>query len=147
MTDNKELRKCSRCHATKLTEYFSINAKGELYKTCCNCIEKRNTDDTEWNVNNKDKLSEYAIKAYEKVCTKPLEEQYLKCEKCGNKVHRLNEGMSRHLKRWSCVKTSMPGEPGKKEFYEWVLANKLTNLKDYNKYIKEAEEYLNQKLG
>ena len=140
MTDNKELRKCSRCHATKLTEYLSINAKGELYKTCCNCREKRNTYDTD----NKDKVAEYAIKAYDKVRAKPLEEQYLTCEKCGKSVGRLTEGMGRHLKRWSCVKTSMPGEPGKKEFYEWVLENQHTNLKDYNKYIKDAEEYLNK---
>ena len=126
MSDNKELRKCSRCHATKLTEYFSINAKGELFKTCCNCREKRYTYDTDI----KDKVAEYKKQSYEKIKAKPLEEQYLKCEKCGNKVHRLNEGMGRHLKRWSCVKTSMPGEPGKKEFYEWVLENQHTNLKD-----------------
>ena len=33
----EDLRKCSRCHSTKLEKYFSTNVKGELYKICNNC--------------------------------------------------------------------------------------------------------------
>ena len=36
-----ELRKCSRCHSTKLEQYFSVNVKGELYKLCDNCRTKQ----------------------------------------------------------------------------------------------------------
>ena len=39
-----ELRKCSRCHSTKLEEYFSLNNKGELYKLCNNCRKKQRTE-------------------------------------------------------------------------------------------------------
>lgn len=37
-----DLRKCSRCHSTKLEKYFSINVKGELYKLCDNCGSSKN---------------------------------------------------------------------------------------------------------
>ena len=50
--------------------------------------------------------------------------------------------MARHQKRWVCVKTQMEGKPGKKEFYEWVLANQNNLLRDYHKFIEEAEAYL-----
>ena len=36
-----DLKKCSRCHTTKLEQYFSINTKGELYKLCDNCRMKQ----------------------------------------------------------------------------------------------------------
>ncbi len=134
MSENKVLRKCSRCHASKLEEYFAINAKGELYKTCENCRH--------WKAENKDILKEYKQRSYEKFINKPLDEQYSICEKCGDRFHKLYEGKSRHLKRWPCVKSQMEGNPGKKEFFEWVLENKDNLLRDYKKYITEAEEYL-----
>jgi len=31
------LRKCSKCHSTKLESYFSLNVRGELFKTCNSC--------------------------------------------------------------------------------------------------------------
>jgi hypothetical protein len=37
----KELIQCARCKSTMLVKYFSVNKKGELYKTCDNCREKR----------------------------------------------------------------------------------------------------------
>ena len=39
-----ELRKCSRCHSTKLEEYFSLNNKGELFKLCDNCRKNQRRD-------------------------------------------------------------------------------------------------------
>jgi hypothetical protein len=41
MEDNqdKKLLKCSRCRSTKLEKYFSINKKGDFYKTCDKCRE------------------------------------------------------------------------------------------------------------
>ena len=68
------------------------------------------------------------------------------CDKCNSKVHRLNEGMARHQKRWSCIKKQMDGNPGKKEFYEWIVANQNNLLRDYHKYIKEAETYLQKEF-
>ena len=56
MSENKNLRKCSRCHATKLEEYFSKNTKGELYKLCDNCRNKHCNYKKEWNENNKEKV-------------------------------------------------------------------------------------------
>ena len=37
----KVLSKCSKCQSTMLLKYFSVNKKGELYKTCDNCRDKR----------------------------------------------------------------------------------------------------------
>ena len=37
MQTNQELKQCSKCHSTKLPEYFGTNVKGELFKTCINC--------------------------------------------------------------------------------------------------------------
>jgi hypothetical protein len=39
--EEKELIQCARCKSTMLVKYFSINKKGQLYKTCDNCREKR----------------------------------------------------------------------------------------------------------
>jgi len=125
MSDNNSLRKCSRCHSTKLESYFSFNKKGELYKLCDICRIKNEKYDLE-------------------VKDKPLEEIYYTCEKCNSKVHRLYEGMARHHKRWTCVKKQMEGKPGKKEFFEWVVANQNNLLRDYHKYIEEAETYLKE---
>ena len=38
----------------------------------------------------------------------------------------------------------MEGKPGKKEFYEWILANQNNLLRDYHKCIGEAETYLKE---
>ena len=35
----------------------------------------------------------------------------------------------------------MEGNPGKKEFFDWVVANQNNLLRDYHKYIEEAETY------
>ena len=38
--DKKELKRCSKCGCTILLERFSINQKGEYYKTCDRCRER-----------------------------------------------------------------------------------------------------------
>ena len=146
MSENNNLRKCSRCHATKLEEYFSKNTKGEFYKLCDNCRTKSNQSSKEWKEKNKETVKIMNEKQYDRIRELPLEEQYYICEKCGSRVHRLNEGMSRHQKRWSCVKKLMDGNPGKKEFYQWIVDNEGTILREYKKYINEAKTYLNHKL-
>ena len=40
MSDNNNLKTCSRCHSTKLESFFGINAKGECYKSCDKCRKK-----------------------------------------------------------------------------------------------------------
>ena len=79
-----ELRKCSRCHSTKLEEYFSLNNKGELFKLCDNCRSKHKDYYKIWNANNKDKLAEMQAKSFQKWLDKPLDEQYRNCE-CGGR--------------------------------------------------------------
>jgi hypothetical protein len=41
MTEENTLTKCSRCRATKADNYFSLNSKGSLYKTCDSCRSYR----------------------------------------------------------------------------------------------------------
>ena len=36
-----ELRKCARCRSEIELKYFTINRKGEYYKTCENCLSKK----------------------------------------------------------------------------------------------------------
>ena len=42
-----ELRKCSRCTSTIEIKYFSVNRKGEYFKTCDTCRKKRNAKQQE----------------------------------------------------------------------------------------------------
>ena len=76
---------------------------------------------------------------------KPVAEKYCICERCNKMVDKHSEGMSRHMKRWPCVKAGMEGNPGRKEFYEWILNNKDNLLKDYEKHIKNAEAYFEKR--
>ena len=76
---------------------------------------------------------------------KPVAEKYCICERCNKMVDKHSEGMSRHMKRWPCVKAGMEGNPGRKEFYEWILNNKDNLLKDYEKHIKDAEAYFEKR--
>ena len=76
---------------------------------------------------------------------KPVAEKYCICVRCNKMVDKHSEGMSRHMKRWPCVKAGMEGNPGRKEFYEWILNNKDNLLKDYEKHIKNAEAYFEKR--
>ena len=79
-----DLRKCSRCHSTKLEKYFSYNNKGELYKLCDNCRNKRKDYYKIWNADNKDKVAVTQAKSFQKWLDKPLDEQFTNCE-CGGR--------------------------------------------------------------
>ena len=74
MSDNSNLKKCSRCHSNILLDFFEKNRKGELYKTCNNCRDinrkqvkqyRDNNTETEnvrsmlYRMNNIDKVREY----------------------------------------------------------------------------------------
>ena len=74
MSENSNLKKCSRCHSNILLEFFEKNRKGELYKTCNSCrginrdaIKKYRENNTEtenvrkmlYRINNIDKVREY----------------------------------------------------------------------------------------
>ena len=138
MSENKNLRKCSRCHATKLEEYFSANSKGELFKLCDNCRNK-GKDYYEHNKdNNKEKIKEYNERAYMKFIEKPL----IQRSRCKASMYDKKVEITRHMKRWSCVKEGMGGNPGLKEKYEWILENKDDLLPEFKKLIPKAEEYL-----
>ena len=50
------LQKCCKCKSEQELKYFSLNKKGQLYKTCDVCREKRRTS-----TNDKDKITD-AIK-------------------------------------------------------------------------------------
>ena len=43
MSDNNNLKTCSRCHSTKLESFFGINAKGEFYKSVISVEKKEET--------------------------------------------------------------------------------------------------------
>ena len=78
-----ELRKCSRCHSTKLEQYFSVNVKGELYKLCDTCrTTQKEYKHEEWKEKNKEKIQMYAARAFQKWLGKPLDEQRVECP-CG----------------------------------------------------------------
>ena len=137
MNENKNLRKCSRCHATKLEEYFSTNTKGELFKLCDNCRNKKQVYVKEYYDKNKDKFKEYHERAYDKFIEKPL----IQCDRCHGLMYDKKAEITRHRKRWSCVKEGMDGNPGLKEKYQWILENKDDLLNEFKKLIPKAEEY------
>ena len=148
MSENKNLRKCSRCHATKLEDYFSTNTKGELFKLCDNCRNKKQVYDKDYRIENEDRIKEYRIenkdrikesndKSYMKFLEKPL----IQCDRCRANIYDKKSEVTRHRKRWSCVKEGMDGNPGLKEKYQWILENKDDLLNEFKKLIPKAEEY------
>ena len=122
-------RVCSRCDVKKHENDFEKNANGDYFRMCNDC---------------RSICREHSKQTNETVRALPLEEQYVECEKCKGKYHKLNEGKSRHQKRWTCIRKTMAGNPGKKDFYEWLVANEHNPelLKDYRKSIPDAKKYL-----
>ena len=74
MSENSNLKQCSRCHSNILLEFFEKNRKGELYKTCNSCrginrdaikkyrennAEELNEKSRQYRINNIDKVREY----------------------------------------------------------------------------------------
>ena len=55
MTQESNLRTCSRCHSTMLLEFYDKNRKGEYFKLCNNCRHKKK----EYREENKEEISEY----------------------------------------------------------------------------------------
>ena len=63
-----ELKQCTRCHSNILLQYFELNRKGELFKSCNNCRAAHRNQQVEYRNNNKDKihLSDAAYRYYNK---------------------------------------------------------------------------------
>ena len=74
MSENSNLKQCSRCHSNILLDFFEKNRKGELYKTCNSCrginrdaikkygennAEELNEKSRQYRINNIDKVREY----------------------------------------------------------------------------------------
>ena len=74
MSENSNLKQCSRCHSNILLDFFEKNRKGELYKTCNSCrginrdahkqyrdnnTEKESVRHMIYRMNNIDKVREY----------------------------------------------------------------------------------------
>jgi hypothetical protein len=74
MSENSNLKQCSRCHSNILLEFVERNRKGELYKTCNSCrdinrkqfkqyrennTEKELERNRQYRIDNKDKVKEY----------------------------------------------------------------------------------------
>lgn len=77
MSEEKKLRRCSRCKSTQLlSTYFSINKKGEYMKTCDSC---RKTN-KQWAEKNKEKRQKYK-KIYGKKYYEENKEQVLEKQK------------------------------------------------------------------
>jgi hypothetical protein len=102
-----ELRKCSRCTSTMELKYFSINRKGEHYKCCQNCKNKRGDR------NQKPEVKEYSMQYHnhkEQIVThlKPFSKEMLnekvECEICGSVINRCN--LSRHKQTIKCTKST-----------------------------------------
>ena len=118
-------RVCSTCHIKQDVDQFQKGSSGDCFLMCLRCRTK------------KQDISK-------KLRALPFELQYVVCEKCGGTYHKLNEGKSRHEKRWTCIKTTYEVVPNKKEFYKYIVANEHNPnlLKDYRKSIPDAKNYL-----
>ena len=55
MTQESNLKKCSRCCSTIMLEFYEKNRKGEYFKTCNNCRHK----EKEYREENKEQITEY----------------------------------------------------------------------------------------
>ena len=79
LTDDN-LKHCCRCNHSCLLEYFDVNKKGELYKTCRLCLtrdhktkhdyyeankEELNKTNKEWQLNNREKPLKQKKKYYQ----------------------------------------------------------------------------------
>ena len=79
MSENSNLKQCSRCHSNILLDLFEKNRKGELYKTCNSCrdinrnkynqyrennTEKELERNRQYRIDNNDKVREYARQKY-----------------------------------------------------------------------------------
>ena len=148
---------CAECHEDKYMRDFEwgndICKHCQTHRKCSNCKEKLHLDNFEKNANDvyylmcndcRSRSRQLFQRKSESVKSLPLEEQYVVCEKCGGKYHKLNEGKSRHQKRWTCIKATLTGNIGKKEYCEWLVANEHNKelLKEYRKSIPYAKEYL-----
>ena len=73
---DSELRKCARCRSDKLlTKYFSLNVRGQYFKTCDKCRSKHKCDQCNYTTPTITKLKQHISAVHDKL--KPY-----KCEQC-----------------------------------------------------------------
>ena len=62
-----ELMRCSRCKCTILLEYFSINRKGEYYKTCDKCRNRYSCDKCDYTCSTNNHLKRHIKMVHDKI--------------------------------------------------------------------------------
>ena len=105
--DMDELRTCTRCTKNMELQYFLINRKGEHYKCCKDCNNKR----YDWN--QKPEIKEYAKQYYQehkehtiqrnrqwRQTNKDILTETVVCEICGAETHRCSQ--TKHKKTKKC---------------------------------------------
>ena len=112
MSENSKLRKCSRCRSTKLESYFSKNTKGELFKLCDNCRNKRRIEHEKY---------------YEK------NDMQTPCPICGEEKRQYE--MKQHQKSFHCQVFGIEPQPC---FELWIQDNEHNLIP---KYKRISEEY------
>ena len=93
-----ELRKCSRCRSVIELKYFGINRKGEPFKTCETCRNKRAEYVTAWNCE-------------------------IKCDHCGDRTTKSCKSI--HKKKFWCQTSKMNPRPS---FEEWLAEQDYDKL-------------------
>ena len=111
---NNTLRKCSRCHSTKLESYFTKNTKGEYFKLCDNCRKKGRIAHQ---------------KQYEQ------NDMLTPCPKCG--VEKRGYEMKHHQKSFQCQTFGMEPKPC---FVLWLLDNEETLIPSYKRILEEEKK-------
>ena len=121
--ESQELQKCSDCGCTMLVKYFSFNKKGERYKCCDSCREKRKKRraDPEYKKKRQVYLKKYCKENAEKINTRS-KKHYEE-----NKERKLSKG-----KEWR----ENNKERMKELTHEWYKNNK----ENHNKISKEWRE-------
>ena len=104
MTQESNLKTCSRCHSTMLLEFYDKNRKGEYYKLCNNCRHKNRETAKTYYDNNFDTVYKCKERFVAKCRANPLE-----CSKCGKSV--LKYMVARHQATYTCQTFGMENKP------------------------------------
>ena len=111
MSEINNLRKCTRCHSTKLESYFGKNTRGDFFKTCDNCRKKRIIEGEKYREQN---------------------DMLTPCPKCG--VEKRGYEMKVHQKSFHCQIFGIEPRPC---FELWLLDNEDTLIPRYKRLLEE----------
>jgi hypothetical protein len=101
MTENKELIRCSKCKNSKLTECFSVNPKGKLYKICNRCKNPSSNN----------------------VADPRLKDSQGHFEKSGPVLNTYTIVLTRHEGNVCCKRSGISGDTNSIEFFHWLAAS------------------------